>query len=150
MLYFSETGWTLSDMPETAAAFDREYEEAAYEEKVAGLIRRIHDRLKKGSPDERGAWAEAIRIVSQDDRYLAIMIQKARVKVRQPGDLAKLCLMGFTICCGLLLLAFLFPGFDLRLAEERFGVAIWASMTVAAIIYTLFYLIAGKTRKRGG
>jgi hypothetical protein len=38
MLYFSETEWTLPDMAEVNDAFDREYDQAAYERKIGKII----------------------------------------------------------------------------------------------------------------
>ena len=35
MLYFSETGWTLPDIMVVSDAFDRDYDQAKYEEKIA-------------------------------------------------------------------------------------------------------------------
>lgn len=41
MMYFSETDWTLPDIREVNTAFERDYDEAEYEEKIAGLVRSL-------------------------------------------------------------------------------------------------------------
>jgi len=38
MLYFSETAWTRSDIEEVNDAFDREYNQPDYEQKIGRLI----------------------------------------------------------------------------------------------------------------
>lgn len=38
MLYFSETAWTLPDIMEVNNEFDREYDQAEYENKISRLI----------------------------------------------------------------------------------------------------------------
>ncbi len=89
MLYFSETGWTLPGMMQTAATFERNYVEGDYEKKIANLIASVLRELKKGSKEELAAWCEAVWILREEDRYLLVMIDEAGVKVRPPGDLWK-------------------------------------------------------------
>ena len=38
MLYFTESGWTLPDMPAVSEDFDRDYDQSKYEKKIAKLI----------------------------------------------------------------------------------------------------------------
>jgi hypothetical protein len=54
MLYFSETGWTLPDIWEVNAAFDRDYDAAAYEDKIAGLIQAFESMLVSGIRQSSG------------------------------------------------------------------------------------------------
>jgi hypothetical protein len=77
MLYFTETAWTLPDIMEVNAQFDREYNATEYEKKIAGLIRNAHQRVRKEDPQEFSAWSEAIRILSKEDHYLLIMLDEA-------------------------------------------------------------------------
>jgi hypothetical protein len=39
MLYFSETAWTLPDIADVNEAFDRDYDQARFEEKIGTLVR---------------------------------------------------------------------------------------------------------------
>jgi len=60
MLYFSETGWTLPDIAEVSTAFDRDYNQVAYEAKIAAIVRevRVTDGAEgHGHPD---AWNDAL------------------------------------------------------------------------------------------
>ena len=47
MLFFSEVGWTLRDMMQVSDEFDREYDQADYEKKIAQIIQILDERFKK-------------------------------------------------------------------------------------------------------
>src|SRR5271170_3447591 len=70
MLYFSETAWTLPDMMEVSDAFDREYDQSEYEEKIGELARNFRERADSADPSELEAWNEAVRTISAEDHYL--------------------------------------------------------------------------------
>src|ERR1700693_1042709 len=59
MLYFSETAWTLPDIMEVNDEFDREYDQAEYEKKIAHLIRNAANRARKENPEEFATWLSA-------------------------------------------------------------------------------------------
>jgi hypothetical protein len=46
MLYFTESGWTLPDIMEVSEDFDREYDRANYEKKVAKLVTKADRRIR--------------------------------------------------------------------------------------------------------
>jgi len=75
MLYFSETGWTLPDIMEVNAAFEREYLDVEYEEKISSLI---HNLAERAAPEEQEAWAQAVVKLSEGDHYLLVMVAAAR------------------------------------------------------------------------
>ncbi|HTW50250.1 MAG TPA: hypothetical protein VMD92_20000 [Acidobacteriaceae bacterium] len=75
MLYFSETGWTLPGMLETNAEFERDYNDAEYEDKIEQLIRNL--RASQDEAAER-AWLDAVSILSSEDHYLLVLIDAAR------------------------------------------------------------------------
>jgi hypothetical protein len=75
MLYFSETAWTLPDIWEVNEAFDREYDNDAYEAKVVRLIQGAHKRATEAST--RQMWDDAINILSREDHYLLVLIEQA-------------------------------------------------------------------------
>jgi hypothetical protein len=52
MLYFSETAWTLPDIVEVNDAFDREYNQAEYEQKIRRLIRNLCTNARANNPEE--------------------------------------------------------------------------------------------------
>ena len=52
MLYFTESGWTLPNILEVNAAFERDYDDDEYERKIAELARRIEESdVVKGAQD---------------------------------------------------------------------------------------------------
>lgn len=95
MLYFTESGWTLPDMPEISDKFDREYDQDEYEEKIAKLVNAAANRTKKTSRDEYRHWWAAIRLLKTEDHYVSVLIDEA--DLRPPGDLLKLWSAGFVI-----------------------------------------------------
>jgi hypothetical protein len=58
MLYFTESGWTLPDIMDVSAAFDREYDQDEYEQKIAGVVARTYKRVLKDSRGRRVASLE--------------------------------------------------------------------------------------------
>lgn len=76
MLYFSENGWTPPDMAEANAAFGRDYEETAYEEKIAGLVRGIYARDDR-TDQEIESWNDACVKLGDGDHYLLVLIDGA-------------------------------------------------------------------------
>lgn len=90
MLYFSETGWTLPDMKEASAEFDRDYNEGEYERKIGTLIRHLSE-----SQDETAyrRWDDAVRVLSTEDHYLLVLVnssQESAPAARPRGDLYRL------------------------------------------------------------
>ena len=74
MLYFSETGWTLPDIMEVSAVFERDYDTSEYVHKIEALIRSFRSNVRKNNQDEFEAWKEAVRILRQEDHYLLVLI----------------------------------------------------------------------------
>lgn len=74
MLYFSETGWTLPDMAEVSAEFDRTCDQDAYEQKIAALVRNIRAARNTGSEAGRREWDRAIKRLNKEDHYLLILV----------------------------------------------------------------------------
>jgi hypothetical protein len=77
MLYFTETGWTLPDMKEVSAEFDRNYDQSDYEKKISELVARIQDGLTDKSRQEQTTWALALERLSQGDHYLLALVDAA-------------------------------------------------------------------------
>jgi len=122
MLYFSETGWTLPDMAEVSAKFDRDYDQDEYEQKIVGLIRKIEADDHAHNQEEKEDWDRAIEKLSEGDHYLQVMIDPsfspAGRAVRPPHDILKLWLTAFGIVLGLF--AFV------ALGNWLFGSRFWA------------------------
>ena len=74
MLYFSESGWTLPDMAEVSAEFDRDCNEDEYEKKIGSLVSAIHSRKDPGSARDRELWDRAVEKLAEDDHYLLVLV----------------------------------------------------------------------------
>ena len=101
MLYFTETGWTLPDMMMVSAAFDREYNQAEYEKKIARVVAKTYKHILKDSRDEYDKWWAAIRFLQKEDHYVLVMIALADLRPR--GDQLKLLAAGVAIVACILL-----------------------------------------------
>jgi hypothetical protein len=74
MLYFSETAWTLPDMMEVNAAFDREYDQEEYEQKIGSLCRSFCEDARTNNPDDFDTWKDAVRVLRKEDHYVLVLI----------------------------------------------------------------------------
>lgn len=113
MLYFSETDWTLPGITDVNAAFERDYDESDYEEKIAGIVRNV---LESATPEQQSEWDDAVLKLCDGDHYLLVLIDlgsnsKAASKLpkwltpwlpalkneppRKRGDLARLIIAAF-------------------------------------------------------
>ena len=108
MLHFSETAWTLPDIAEVNDAFDRDYDQASYEEKIANLIRNFCDYSRQANREDFDAWERAVRKIRQEDHYLLVLIDAAK---RSPGSpksgFLKLAAIGFVLACAVFAMAYL-------------------------------------------
>jgi len=107
MLYFSERAWTLPDIAEVSDTFDREYDQAEYERKIAKLIRHFRAKARAENREEFNAWAEAVRTLRQEDHYILVMVGAAGESIRPRGDLLKLLATALAIVFVVLVIAFL-------------------------------------------
>ena len=103
--YFSETAWTLPDIMEVNDAFDREYDQAEYEQKIVKLIRSLR-ATARADEQERDAWTEAVSTLAREDHYLLVMITEAGARERPRRDILKLWAIALIIVC--VITAFIF------------------------------------------
>ena len=109
MFYFSETAWTLPDITETNDAFDRDYDEPAFEEKIATLIRNLCAYSRKTNPEDFHLWNEAVRRLRSEDHYLLVMIAAAdKSPARKHLSLLELAGIGLVLACIVLLVGYLY------------------------------------------
>lgn len=83
MLYLSETDWTLPGIMDVNAEFERDYDDASYEEKIAGVVRNL---LERATPEEQQTWDDAVLKLCDGDHYLLVLIDAAGPAGRA-GDL---------------------------------------------------------------
>ncbi len=74
MLYFSEGDRPLpDDSYDVAEQFDRTYDRAQYEKKIAKLAR----AARRQATTDQAAWSEAVRRLEEGDHYLLVMVGEA-------------------------------------------------------------------------
>jgi hypothetical protein len=77
LLYFSETDWTLPDMAQVSAEFDRDYDQDEYEQKIARLIANITADHHHQHEEEEEKWDVAVYKLSDGDHYIQVLIREA-------------------------------------------------------------------------
>jgi hypothetical protein len=113
MLYFSATGWTLPDILDVNAEFERDYNNDEYESRIAGLARAIERKNSEKASDEQSFWDDAVEKLSEGDHYLLVLIRLARsapagelskwlpaagvVHKRPKGDFFRLMVVAFAV-----------------------------------------------------
>ncbi len=105
MLYFSESGWTLPDMTEVKAVFDRQYDRGLFEARMARLIRRARSRLMGGDKAEYETWKWAIQELHGQDHYVLALIAAAP----PTGEVTRLVITALVII-GVILVALFLVG----------------------------------------
>ena len=97
MLYFSETAWTLPDIGEVNDAFDREDNQAEYEQKIGRLIRNLRTNASANDREEFDAWTEAVSAIRRQDHYLLVLIDAAESSTLSARRLLKLSAIGLVV-----------------------------------------------------
>ena len=146
MLYYTETGWTLPDMPDISDKFDREYDQDEYEEKIAKIVKAAADRAKKTSRDEYKQWWAAVRFLNTEDHYISLLIDEAHL--RPPGDRLKLWGTGLAIVGVVLAYAVISADYDIdwskyfpdRAAFDRF---FWGTLGCLFALYVAARVLFG-------
>jgi hypothetical protein len=91
MLYFSESSPTLPDIMEMNEAFDRDYDRAEYENKIARLIVKLRQRFRKADKKCLETWLDATRTLKKEDCHLLVMVEQC---FRAPRGFSRLaCLL---------------------------------------------------------
>lgn len=147
MLYFTETAWTLPDIMEVNEQFDREYNAAEYEKKIAGLIRKARKRARKEDKKEFDEWSAAVRRLSKEDHYLLVMTQQAGISAGQNGSLPRALVALFVIAVvAPVILAYLASRFGGEFTRGSVGFFGWVIAATAVVIYGLLRLFLGAER----
>jgi hypothetical protein len=146
MLYFTESGWTLPDIMEVSEDFDREYDQAKYEQKIAKLVTKADGRIRKSSGDDYDRWRAAIRFLQREDHYISVMIRLAGLRPR--GDQLRLFVTGLGIATCLLVGTFLGIKYNIPVPSRgNLEVFAWAVLCLIFVAYTLLRFILGRTRR---
>jgi hypothetical protein len=147
MLYFSENGWTIPGMAETAQRFESEYDSGQYEKKMAALIKKLQKRLKSDDPKTLKAWSHALKKLSEGDHYLLVLVRADTAPQRPPYDFLKLCLTALLIILVAGGLMALLPEHATGpFAREKSAFVLWLIAVIAVSIFLLLILILGRER----
>jgi hypothetical protein len=145
MLYFTESGWTLPDMMKVSEDFDREYDQAKYEQKIAKLVTKADRRIRKGSRDDYDRWWAAIRFLEREDHYITVMIRLAGLRPR--GDQLRLFAVGFGIVAFILVWTFIGIKYNIPVPSRgNLGIFVWAVLACLFVAYMLLRFILGRKR----
>jgi hypothetical protein len=145
MLYFTESGWTLPDMMKVSEDFDRKYDQAEYEQKIAKLITKADRRIRKGSRDGHERWWAAIRFLQREDHYISVMVQMAGLRHR--GDQLKLFATGLGIVACILVWIFFGVKYNIPIPSRgNLEVLIWAVLCFLFVGHALLGFILGRKR----
>lgn len=82
MLYFSETCWTLPNILEMNEAFERQYNSADYERKIAQIIHNFKTRAASDDPATLETWNNSVHALESEDHYILVMIGIAAGRMR--------------------------------------------------------------------
>ena len=74
MLYWSETDWTLPDMKQVGAEFERDYDDTAYEQKITRLVANLTADHHHQNEAEEEKWDAAVYKLSEGDHYLSVLV----------------------------------------------------------------------------
>ena len=145
MLYFTESGWTLPDIMKVNEDFDREYDQAEYEHKIAKLVTKADKRTRKGSREDYDRWWAAIRFLQREDHYISVMIRLAGLRPR--GDQLRLLAtaLGIVGC----FLAWIFVSIKYSIPMPSRGsisIFVWSVLACLFVAYMLLRLTLGRKR----
>jgi len=145
MLYFSETDWAPPDITDTARRFESEYDSKEYERKITRLVRGALRRARREGDEDRKTWAEAIRILSNEDHYLLVMTGLAGAPGHPSGDLLRLVATAFAVLTCLFGLIFAADRLGFR-SNESIGLILWATAVCLAVAYLVLEAFVGRER----
>lgn len=140
MLFFSETGWSLPDIVDVVAEFERHHDASKFEHKVIRLIEGTRERM---DTNEARRWNEARACLQTGDHYLEVLIDRAGSK--RTGDIPwrVWATVAVLMSGGFLFLVSVdwYLGRTARRDERAFFA--WAAAMVVAIAYTVLRGIFG-------
>ncbi len=149
MLYFTESGWTLPDIMKVSEDFDREYDQAQYEQKIAKLVTKADRRIRKGSREEYDRWWAAIRFLQREDHYISVMIRLACLRPR--GD--QLRLFGTALAIVICFMLVLFLSIKYQIDPSKYlgtkydrAFFFWITGVCVTVFYLLLRFVLGGKR----
>ena len=87
MLYFTETEPSLPDIYEVSAAFDEQYDQSDYEQKIASIIRSYKSWAKGHDTAALAQWKAAVKMLERfEAEHLGKALSLQRRELRQQLD----------------------------------------------------------------
>jgi hypothetical protein len=145
-LYLSETAWTLPEMAQINEEFEQHFDPAEYEEKIVSLIRNARKRDRQANAEDVKLWSEAIGVLSGEDHYILVMVRRAGISIRPPGDFAKLLGAAFAVIVVLMCLILVAQRLNIDVSKEAVRFYTWAIAAAAVVFYTLSSVVLGQKR----
>ena len=103
IMYFSETAWTLPNVMEVSDAFDRDYDQVEYEEKIGSLVRNFRTNARNNNQNELDDWERAVTAIKNEDHYLLVLISDTKRSADASwGRFRRLVTIAFAISCVIL------------------------------------------------
>jgi hypothetical protein len=125
--------------------FDREYDQDAYEKKIAKLIAKTDRRMRKDSRDDYDRWLAAIRYLRREDHYISVIIRLAGLRPR--GDRLRLFATGLGIVICILVWTLLRIKHNIPMPSRgTFEVFVWAALCLLFIAFMLLRFVLGRKR----
>jgi hypothetical protein len=87
MLYFTERHAQIDGMSAISDEFDRDYDQNAYEKKVAAIAHRAYKHDKRNDSDAARRWLAAASHMKSEDHYLTVILHKAGVPKRDKSKM---------------------------------------------------------------
>lgn len=105
MLYFSETGWTLTGIEEVNREFEARCDVPAYERKILALAASARAEDETLGADAVADWDAAVDRLSSGDHYLLVLMNPALVPpapVKPKGNRRLILAACAAVVCGFL------------------------------------------------
>jgi len=145
MLYFTESGWTLPDIMQVNDDFDREYDQAEYERKIAKLVTKADKRIRKGRREDYDRWWAAIRFLQREDHYISVMVRLAGLRPR--GDQLRLFATALVIVGCVLAWVFVSIKYNIPMPSRgSIYIFMWYVLAFLFVAYILLRLMLGRKR----
>ncbi len=146
-LYVSESGWTLPDIMSVNEAFDRDYDQDAYEKKIKKLVREARNRARKDAPQEVKSWSDAIRILRKEDHYISVMLGHPTAPRHPFVDLLRAVGTGLALSAIFAAVGIsLESHFEIMKTREGRSFVAWCITAGFVGIYLLLWLIFGRDK----
>ena len=141
MMYFTESDSASCDNPlELNDEFEAQYDTAAYEAKISGLLHRAYERLKVENPERKREWNLAIRALRRGDHYLLVLWDSSPPSEHPIRDFLKPVGVGVLIAFGIGIAIVLSVEYNISWERVRKYVPVPTPRRVVFVFVSVFLL----------